>query len=53
MSSLVRRIACNRRRRAPEYTAPAQQYVENPDGSMSILHPTKGWRRVSFKRRQA
>ena len=39
-----------RRKVKPVDERPAQQYRDNPDGGYSVLHPTKGWRRVSGKR---
>lgn len=51
MSSLTRRIVRRRLRAHPDYERPAQEFIMNADGSMEILHPTKGWRHVSAKRR--
>lgn len=50
MTSFVSRIRRRKIRSHPDYERPAQQYRYNPDGGYSVLHPTKGWRRVSGKR---
>lgn len=50
MTSFTSRIRRRKIRSHSDYEKSAQEYRDNPDGGYSVLHPTKGWRRVSGKR---
>jgi hypothetical protein len=53
VSGFARNLQRKWARTAGSYDAPTTPYRTLPDGGYEVLRPTKGWLRVSGKRRRA